>query len=930
MTTGQFEKKISSVVFIASSALTAVGCFSAIQGLPVLSEIGIVSNSLSSAIPLVYSALKGTEIIRIDRIATLDEGFKKVLFESLKQVKKMTNQASAKRMINDLNDIIALKILKGEIDSRTTFENLLKAINQSIEYYVKIEKEEFDLNEKRQFIEQVSREFLVSLAFNPEIGIYYNSVNIAKVIDILNSFDSKIKKNTRDIEKLQKAISNLHNLIINYEFRIELIPVGLPKIGFVGREDFLNHVNCHFSFGRALLVYGMGGIGKTEFCRYYCHFEKKRSGWFEYKGSLEETLLAIGDPNKVNFKQFRNTEYQRVKHFLQTLNSDTIIIIDNVDQLDNINDIDFLNQLECKVILTSRNSQNAFDEDIVALRLDSLGIEECIEVFKNRLGHIKANNKNVLNKENGVLKKIVERAGCHTLAIELLAGIYGESSKYKCLQDLLDELAANGFNLREKVMRNRNSDNREFMDHFKKLFDISGVTKDKKKMYVLKNIAIFGMIQTPRKQILNWISLDMEIAYKELRDSSWISEQNYIACTHDLICEAIKAQVAPRYDDYEIMIEVMTHELSFNATDLARFNPPYFQQNTALGKYISGNNPRNRVVAVFFNNIAGVYEAKGEYEEALKYYMLALEIREKVLKTEFLDTAANYNNIASVYDGKGEYHEALVWYQKALTIYVNELGTAHPDIARIYHNIATAYDAQAEYVKALEWYNKALRIRETVLGVTNLDTSETYSSIAGVYDAQGDYHKALELYQKALKIRERVLGTEHPTISVTYNNMALVYQNLKEYSTALIWHKKALKIRETVLGVKHPSTANAYHNLAGIHYFQEEYPKALDLYKKALAIREKSLGTTHPDTAATYNNMAKVYQAQGKYTHALKYYGRAMNALYISVGTNHPNSKRLFENLKACYYENGGVEDGFEEWLTINYCEDALRAKSSQ
>ena len=62
------------------------------------------------------------------------------------------------------------------------------------------------------------------------------------------------------------------------------------------------------------------------------------------------------------------------------------------------------------------------------------------------------------------------------------------------------------------------------------------------------------------------------------------------------------------------------------------------------------------------NNIGFIYDKKGEYEKALKYYNKNLKIITKIFGPESIEAALTLNNIGSVHDKKGEYDKALEKY----------------------------------------------------------------------------------------------------------------------------------------------------------------------------------------------------------------------------------------------------------------------------
>jgi tetratricopeptide (TPR) repeat protein len=253
----------------------------------------------------------------------------------------------------------------------------------------------------------------------------------------------------------------------------------------------------------------------------------------------------------------------------------------------------------------------------------------------------------------------------------------------------------------------------------------------------------------------------------------------------------------------------------------------------------------------------GTDEILGAYDRALKWHEKAQVIEEKILGKEHPGTAAVYDNIASIYNRKGEYDTALEWLEKARVITEKVLGKEHSETAATYNNIACVYDNKGEYDTALEWYEKSLKISEKVFGKEHSETAGTYNNIAIAYKNKGEYDTALEWHEKARIIRENVLEKEHPDMAGTYNNIANVYISKGKYNTALKWCEKARVIREKVLGKEHPDTAGTYNSIAVAYNSKGEYDTALKWYEKSREIKENVFGKEHPFTVLTRKNIAE-------------------------------------------------------------------------
>ncbi len=212
------------------------------------------------------------------------------------------------------------------------------------------------------------------------------------------------------------------------------------------------------------------------------------------------------------------------------------------------------------------------------------------------------------------------------------------------------------------------------------------------------------------------------------------------------------------------------------------------------------------------SNYARVYRSECEYPQAMKYYLIALDIG-RAIGEEDSRLLSIYNDISTLYLEMGNYDNALIFCKNALNISEKEFDTMHPSTALVYNNLANVYKARGDYPLALEYYEKALMIRNKMLGTEHSDTATTYCDIADLYKDMGCYDKALEYYKKAQVIREKVFGTEHPDTAITYYNIAGVYQAMENYEMALDFYEKALIIQEKVLGSEHPDTVATYNSI---------------------------------------------------------------------------------------------------------------------
>jgi len=238
--------------------------------------------------------------------------------------------------------------------------------------------------------------------------------------------------------------------------------------------------------------------------------------------------------------------------------------------------------------------------------------------------------------------------------------------------------------------------------------------------------------------------------------------------------------------------------------------------------------------------LASVYDALGQYDDALAAYenvlILFQEIMEDgdlaksfaefttdpntdpAIKDYYLSVAKwitlTYNNMGQVSIHKGNYTEALGYLGKALNLSLKYFGQKNPTTAQIYNNAAIAQNKLGNYEKAKDAVELAIAIRESRLGINHPNTAESYSTFADIYLSKGNFPKALQYYADALNISEETLGENHGLTSALCNRLGEYYILIGDYPAAADYLERALSIRKAILGQDHPETAIVYYNLS--------------------------------------------------------------------------------------------------------------------
>ena len=128
------------------------------------------------------------------------------------------------------------------------------------------------------------------------------------------------------------------------------------------------------------------------------------------------------------------------------------------------------------------------------------------------------------------------------------------------------------------------------------------------------------------------------------------------------------------------------------------------------------------------NTIGVGFYYKSEYDSALKYYLIALKLREEAAVNSLI--GSSYNNIAVIYQIKGEMEKAMEFYMRNLKF--REKIKDDDGIANVCQNIGNLFDEQQDVKSALSYYDRTFQIRKKKKDT--LSIVQVYLNIANCYD----------------------------------------------------------------------------------------------------------------------------------------------------------------------------------------------------
>ncbi len=258
-------------------------------------------------------------------------------------------------------------------------------------------------------------------------------------------------------------------------------------------------------------------------------------------------------------------------------------------------------------------------------------------------------------------------------------------------------------------------------------------------------------------------------------------------------------------------------------------------------------------MAKLLNYLGLTYYNSGKLAQAEEHILVALTIREKLLKEKHPLLAASYNDLGLVYS-KSDPDKALSYYEKSLPIYQALYGKEHAKIAINNTNTGVIY-------RNLELYGDAINNLEASLSIWNKLSSKASP------------RKAFVLYQ-----------------------LGYTYQQMKNNKEAEVYYKQALGEYLKCYGQKHPDIASVLNALGNLERLKNNYEVALGYFQQALNSNLKNYNSTDisdiPKTQDFYNGNYLLY--------SLMYKAQTFESKHMGKSLKFSDLKLALQHLLAC------------------------------
>jgi len=285
--------------------------------------------------------------------------------------------------------------------------------------------------------------------------------------------------------------------------------------------------------------------------------------------------------------------------------------------------------------------------------------------------------------------------------------------------------------------------------------------------------------------------------------------------------------------------------------------------------------------------------------------------------------ASLWKELGDIYFHEGRWQEAETLQVRVMETSIRVLGEEHPGTLTSMSNLASTYWNQGRWQEA---ETLDVRVMETwirVLGEEHPDTLRSMNNLASTYWNQGRWQEAETLQVRVMETSIRVLGEEHPDTLTSMSNLASTYWNQGRWQEAETLQVRVMETWIRVLGEEHPDTLTSMSNLASTYRNQGRWQEAETLDVRVMETSIRVLGEEHHDTLTSMSNLASTYWNQGRRQEAETLQVRVMETSIRVLGEEHPNTLTSMNNLALTYSNQGRWQEA--ETLRVRVMETSIR-----
>jgi tetratricopeptide (TPR) repeat protein len=297
------------------------------------------------------------------------------------------------------------------------------------------------------------------------------------------------------------------------------------------------------------------------------------------------------------------------------------------------------------------------------------------------------------------------------------------------------------------------------------------------------------------------------------------------------------------------------------------------------------------------NGIGLFYIDTAEYTRAQQIMERAVSILDFRHAENTPDAATCFATLGTILEAQGSSNEAEKWFLRALKIRERLFGQNDPAVADtrvglalIYHRESRLEDAAELNILAIAAYQERHEAKNLPAALNNLGRIRT---------EQGRSKEAEQLFRKAIALWEQQLGPTHPNVAAGLASLGLLLCSRSKFSEAEPLLLRAHDIDKAFFPVNHPRIATDLNNMAVLELGRRHYAEAEALLQEAKAMLDKCLAPNHPEIGIVLSRLAEIQHREGRLDQSENLYRRSLEILEQAWGVESPMLLSLLEDYSA-------------------------------
>src|SRR5579871_3992028 len=656
--------------------------------------------------------------------------------------------------------------------------------------------------------------------------------------------------------------------------------------GFIGRDEpILMLERALAGKAPAILVQGLGGIGKTTLARGFLRWLDQTGGldgaaWFDFRG-IHSAEYVINRTGEIFYGETFRLEKNKLEVLGEALGQLRVMMVwDNFESaVQNLKAedrgelgrfLDRIRGLRSKVIVTSRSPEQWLGPSRrIEVELRGLEREERWEYCETILENLGLK----VNRDDPGLSELMAQLAGHPLAMRVVLPKLERTGARKITEALRNNIVELG--LTEQGEQERLFGTLRFVEQ--------GLDEELRPIMSLVGLheayLHARMLEDMAKQVdTAWSRQRIDRLMEALQAAGLMREAGKsVYEMHPLLTSYLRSRGEAPEPDRKSFVEVMGN-LANSAADKPRHEQrvPFLRHGPSIhfaqvrSRHLKMDHAfvaLTQSLAVWAQNSRNFVEATRLFEQLVEH-AVARDIAE-------LEASA-YHQLGMIAQEEREFKKARKRYLKSAAI-SEKLGNLYR-AARTYHQLGVIAEQEQEFEKAREWHLKSLPIQEELGDLPGL--AGTYHQLGMIAAGEGDFGKAREWTLKSLTISERLNDLQR--VAGAYHQLGMIALRERDFGKARDWYQEALVIFNKLEDLQ--AVAGTYHQLAMIEVQEGDFQNAQQFSMESVKIREK-LGDLR-GIASSYNQLAILAGTGGRFGESGRWLVNAAR-IFLQVRDNH-------------------------------------------